>query len=135
LNSCSSPYYLAVWTIDGSDRKTYRGLSDNAITWTEGTNAVWNFVKNPITIPTGHRLELFLTDGEGSVGSTEANVPAHHIKVRTDYSGSGTIRYDADWHPGRNITTEFRTIGIIDKHIGDESHLTEEQRVALNGLE
>ena len=135
LNSCSSPYYLAVWTIDGSDRKTYRGLSDNAITWSEGTNATWNFVNNPITVPTGHKLEIFLTDGEGSVGNTEVNVPAHHIKVRIDYSGSGTIRYGADWYSGRNITTEFRTIGIIDEHIGDESHLTEEQRVTLNGLE
>lgn len=132
LNSCSSPYYLAVWTIDGSDRKTYRGLSDNSITWTEGTNAIWNFVKNPITVPTGHRLEIYITDGEGSVGNREANVPAHHIKVRTDYSGSGTIRYDADWHTGRNITTEFRTIGIIDEHIGDETHLTETQREVLN---
>ena len=40
----------------GGFKKTYRGLSDNSITWTEGTNAIWNFVKNPMLIL---RLEIF----------------------------------------------------------------------------
>lgn len=134
LNSCSSPYYLAVWTIDGSDRKTYRGLSDNAITWTEGTNAIWNFVKNPITVPTGHRLEIYITDGEGSVGNREANVPAHHIKLYTDGSNTGTIRKGSGWWPGGNIRTEFRQVGKINKHIGDDSHLTPDEKTEVQNL-
>ena len=132
LNSCSSPYYLAVWTIDESDRKTYRGISDNSTTWTEGTNAAWNFVKNPITIPAGHKLEIYITDGENSVGDREANVPAHHIKLYTDGSNTETIRKGSGWWPGGKIRTEFRQVGKINKHIGDYSHLTEEYKNILD---
>lgn len=116
LNDSPKALRLAVWIINQSDVKTYIGLSDEAITWSEGDIAIWKFTNNPIVIPNNYRLELFLTESAPSSGSTEIPASSNYIKTYVNYSGSGTVRHGGTWYGNRDIRTVFVKNGIVVNH-------------------
>lgn len=116
LNNSPKALYLAVWVVNQSSAKTYIGLSDEAVTWSEGGVAVWKFTNNPINVPENYKLELFLTESAPSSGSTEIPTSFNYIKTYVNYSGSGTIRYASDWYSGRDVRTTFVKNGVIVNH-------------------
>ncbi len=116
LNDSPKALHLAVWIINQSDVKTYIGLSDEAITWSEGDVAIWKFTNNPIIVPDNYRLELFLTESAPSSGSTEIPASSNYIKTYVNYSGSGTVRHGSNWYGNRDIRTVFVKNGIVVNH-------------------
>ena len=132
-NTITTPTYLAVWTVNQSDQKTYIGLSDNAITWNNGDIATWSFRNNPISVPENHNLELFLTLAEPPEGSNNATAPGYYIGTHCDYSGSGTMRWGGDWHRNRDVYTIFKQLGINDRISYLENNGTNNEEI--NNLE
>ena len=132
LESSNTPLYMAVWTLTQSGQKTFVGLSDEAITWEAGKDAVWTFNNVELIVPTNHNVEFFLCTGADAVGETEADAPGVYIKTKYNPSGRGTIRHSNNWH-SRCIQATFSNNGYLS-HVGDDTHLTTEEKAALQQL-
>lgn len=130
LESKNTPLYMAVWTLTESGQKTYVGLSDEAITWEAGKDAVWTFNNVELIVPENHNVEFFLCTGADAVGETNANAPGVYIKTKYNPSGRGTIHYANGWH-SRCVQATFSNNGYLS-HVGDGSHLTSEQKNAIS---
>ena len=130
INGYATPLYLAAWYINTNNVKTYIGLSDNAVAWQAGTNAVWKFTNNPLNVPDNCKLELFLTANAPAAGATEIGGGWVQINCYVNYSGSGSVRYGYDWYSGRDVLAYFKQVG----HIGDATHLNNTEKTALQGL-
>lgn len=129
LESSNTPLYMAVWTLTQSGQKTFVGLSDEAITWEAGKDAVWTFNNVELIVPTNHNVEFFLCTGADAVGETEADAPGVYIKTKYNPDGRGTIRHSNNWH-SRCVQATFSNNGYLS-HVGDDSHLTTEQKNAI----
>lgn len=139
LSSVTTPTYLAAWTIDPSNVKTYVGMSDEAITWESGNSAIWTFINNPITILDGHKLELYIVTTPPAEGEIEGTAPGYYLKVYCA-TGSGTTRYNGKWTANRDVRTYFRRIGHLNdiqtrietlESINHEEFATKEETNAL----
>ena len=130
VDSKNTPLYMAVWTLTQSGQKTFVGLSDEAITWEAGKDAVWTFNNVELIVPTNHDVEFFLCTGADAVGETEADVPGVYIKTKYNPNGRGTIRHSNNWH-GRCVQATFSNNGYLS-HVGDDTHLTTIQKETLN---
>ena len=129
IESSNTPLYMAVWTLTQSGQKTYVGLSDEAITWEAGKDAVWTFNNVELIVPANHNVEFFLCTGADAVGESKADAPGVYIKTKYNPDGRGTIRHSNNWH-SRCIQATFSNNGYLS-HVGDDSHLTTEQKNAI----
>lgn len=132
LESSNTSLYMAVWTLTQSGQKTFVGLSDEAITWEAGKDAVWTFNNVELIVPENHNVEFFLCTGADAVGETEADAPGVYIKTKYNPDGRGTIRHSNNWH-SRCIQATFSNNGYLS-HVGDDTHLTIEEKAALQQL-
>lgn len=130
INGYGTPLYLAAWYINTNNQKTYIGMSDNAVAWQAGTNAVWKFTNTPLNVPDNCKLEVYLTANAPSAGATEVGGGWVQINCYANYSGSGSVRYGYDWYSGRDVLAYFRQVG----HIGDATHLNNAEKTAVQGL-
>lgn len=110
-NTVTTPLYLAVWTLDANGTKTYRGLSEKAISWTAGKRATWTFAES-FVIPQGHKLEIFLAENSAAVGETETNTINYHLVCDYKTGGSGTVRWQNGWYGGRDVLVYVGKSGI-----------------------
>ena len=131
-NIPSTPLYMAVWTQAQSGQKTYVGLSDEAIIWEAGKDAVWTFNNVELIVPENHNVEFFLCTGPEAVNEVDATAPGVYIKTKYNPSGRGSIRWGNGWH-NRCIQATFNNNGYLS-HVGDGSHLTFEQYQKLKNL-
>lgn len=127
-NTSTDSYYLAIWSVLNGT-KTYLGHSDEAIRWKTDTDAVWTFRNNPFSIPDGANLEMFLAASLNDIQSNTTNVPSEHILCMYK-GGNGSVRWQSGWVHGRETQVIFRKAG----HIADETHLTDRQISAIQGV-
>lgn len=132
LESKNTPLYVAVWAVTQSGEKTYIGLSDEAIIWEAGKDAVWTFYNTEVIIPETYDAEFFLCTGPDAVGETTATAPGVYIKTKYNPNGRGTIRHGNSWH-NRCTQATFSNNGYLS-HVGDNTHLTSEQYQKLKNL-
>lgn len=130
VESKDTPLYMAVWTITQSGQKTYVGLSDEAITWEAGKDAVWTFNNTEFRIPENHNVEFFLCTGADAVGETDATAPGVYIKTKYDPNGRGSIRFGNQWY-NRCVQATFSNNGYLS-HVNDDTHLTTVQKNAIS---
>ncbi len=131
-NTPQNSYYLAIWSVING-RKTSLGHSDEAVRWEAGQDAVWSFKNSPFSIPDNANLEIFLAATLDDIKEGNTNVPPEHIRchyISGNRNESGSIRWQGSWEFSRN------TFVILKKneHIGDETHLSVEQREVLNEI-
>ena len=129
-SNTDTPLYMYA-LLESNQAKTVIGLSDEAITWEAGKEAVWKFTKNPITIPDGKNIELFMITGQSAIpASGDPTAPGRHIKIHcnSNMSGAGSTRYNTGWTMNRLVYCKFieKSGQIVSKTHADEIYLTEE---------
>lgn len=132
-NIPNTPLYMAVWTQAQSGEKTYVGLSDEAITWEAGKDAVWTFNNIELIVPENHNVEFFLCTGADAINEVDATAPGVYIKTKYNPNGRGNIRYGGSWAYTRCIQAIFNNNGYLS-HVGDDSHLSAADRELLKNL-
>ena len=141
-NSPSVSFYMALYIIASSEpndssNKTLLAVSDNRITWTSGTDAIWTFGSKPV-IPEGYDLEIHIGTSESdftATGTTYRANGSNELKCRykENATGQGACRYQTGWYGNRAIRIFFKKNGI-QGHVGDNSHLTDRQISAIQGV-
>ena len=141
-NSPSVSFYMALYIIASSEpndssNKTLLAVSDNRITWTSGTDAIWTFGSKPV-IPEGYDLEIHVGTSESdftATGTTYRANGSNELKCRykENATGQGACRYQTGWYGNRAIRIFFKKNGI-QGHVGDNSHLTDIQISAIQGV-
>ena len=129
-SNTDTPLYMYA-LLEQNQAKTVIGLSDEAITWEAGTEAVWKFTNNPITIPDGKNIEMFMITGQSAIPSSgDPTAPGRHIKIHcnSNMSGAGSTRYNTGWTMNRLVYCKFieKSGNLISKTHADETYLTEE---------
>lgn len=127
-NTSTDSYYLAIWSVINGT-KTYIGHSDSAISWKTNEDAVWTFRNTPFSIPSGANLEMFLAASLDDIQSNTTNPTSEHILCMYK-GGSGSVRWQSGWVHGRDTQVILRKAG----HIADETHLTDRQIGAIQGV-
>lgn len=141
-NSPSVSFYMALYIIassepNNSSNKTLLAVSDNRITWTSGTDAIWTFGSKPI-IPEGYDLEIHIGTSESDFTATGTTYRANgnnelKCRYKENASGQGACRYQTGWYGNRAIRIFFKKNGI-QGHVGDNSHLTSEEKTEVQNL-
>ena len=130
-------YIIASSEPNGSSNKTLLAISDNNITWTSGSDAIWTFENRPI-IPEGYDLEIHVGTSESdftATGTTYRSNGNNELKCRykENATGQGACRYQTVWYSNRAIRIFFKK-NDIQGHVGDDTHLTSEQISAIQGV-
>ena len=131
-NTTSTPLYLVCYIVSSSDTKTKIGRSSNAVTVSSGITAKWDF-EQEIIVPDGSKIEFFIATENSTINDNNVSVPGVHINCYQLGSGSGSIRYGANWY-SRDVYLRFYTLEtplvneIISEIISDaETHITKEE--------
>ena len=141
-NSPAVSFYMALYIIASSEpndssNKTLLAISDDRITWTSGTDAIWTFGSKPV-IPEGYDLEIHVGTSESDFTATGTTYRANgnnelKCRYKENATGQGACRYQTGWYGNRAIRIFFKKNGI-QGHVGDNSHLTDGQISAIQGL-
>lgn len=128
----TTPMYLgAVAISDNEQQRQLLKLSTNAVTWTANSEVKWEFGKDGLTIPIGYQLELYLVANE-----SDFVLPISATDVLVQCSMNGSIGVgklypvEGTWGGPRLLDCVF----VTNAHIKDDTHLTEEEKAALQQL-
>lgn len=114
--NADSPRFLSVWVkYVGNANLQLLSVSDEAITWTAGKKAVWNF-SEAFSFPANtERTEINLI-----INNQAPATPISSVKIKSKFlaitaGGNDAQRYDTSWYSGRATFITFEQKGTLGK--------------------
>lgn len=99
-NSSTTPLYVAVYLREQNATRGLLSRSVSAQTWETGQDVIWEFVE-PIEVPAGYGIEIYLAESLSAIGTNSAERPSAQMRSYILPSGSCSCRYDASWYGSR----------------------------------